>query len=257
MAKGIRALRNLLATAVNLFNRASMAISMWGGQRHQLLIPQATYAPWLVDEEFLSVYRRIEQISWTGIYQCWELWDLARQLSGTEGDLLEVGVWKGATSAILGRAMEGSDSELFCCDTFRGLVKSSPTSDPHARDGALKGPTASEVRSLFHDLGIGKATLLEGIFPDETGSSLEGRQFKLCHIDVDTRRSAHDVAVWIFPRLVVGGTMVFQDYGYHRTQGITALVDDLKGHPGLLVVHNLNGSALVVKTSPDSSWPLG
>ena len=69
------------------------------------------------------------------------------------------------------------------------------------------------------------------------------------HIDVDTRRSAQEVAEWVWPRMPVGGVIVFQDYGFHRTGGIAAYVDELRGQPGLLVIHNLNGSALVVKTA--------
>lgn len=256
MSRGIRVFRDLVFGFVRGVNRISMGLSASMGQHHQLVIPYATYAPWLKDQEFLELFRQVEPVACTSLYQCWELWELVQQNLALEGDVLEVGVWKGATGAILGKGLKRVDSRahLFCCDTFRGLVKSSE-SDPHLRDGALEGPCAADARDLLERLGVENFTVLEGVFPEESGAGLESRRFKLCHIDVDTRRSAEDVTAWVVPRLPVGGVIVFQDYGYHRTGGISSFVDDLKGCRGLLVVHNLNGSALVVKTEQEVSWP--
>lgn len=250
----MRILRNPVFALVSAFNRLSTWLSRSLGLRYQLTMPFATYAPWLGDPAFLELYSRVAPLSCTGLYQCWELWELAGQLAPLPGDVLEVGVWKGATSAILGQSLSRFDTEtqLFACDTFEGLVKTSPD-DPHLQDGALAGPTASQVRALLDALGVTNYTLLPGVMPDQTGHLLQERTFKLCHIDVDTRRSAEEITDWLLPRLTVGGALVFQDYGYHRTSGIASFVDSLKGRPGLLVIHNLNGSGIVLKTGVTKS----
>jgi O-methyltransferase len=41
--------------------------------------------------------------------------------------------------------------------------------------------------------------------------------------------------------------VVFDDYGFPATPGIAQFVDEQRGLPDRLVVHNLNGHAIVVK----------
>jgi O-methyltransferase len=51
---------------------------------------------------------------------------------------------------------------------------------------------------------------------------------------------------WAWPRLVPGGILVFDDFGFQVCQGIVQLVNELAGFDRL-VLHNLNGHALIVK----------
>jgi O-methyltransferase len=46
------------------------------------------------------------------------------------------------------------------------------------------------------------------------------------------------------------GIVVFDDYGFFGCEGVTAFVDrELRGQPRQIVLHNLNGHAVVVKTA--------
>lgn len=241
-------LRHAVYFFVQGFNAVSRAVSRVLGQRYQLVLPFATYAPWLDDREFQALFERIKSDCLVNIYQCWELWTLTRQIASLPGDLLEVGVWRGGSSVIMAKAMQLSDSRshLFCCDTFAGLVKTGGE-DPHLRDGDLADSGPQFVHQKMAQAGVHEYTVLEGVFPDQTGESLQNQRFSLCHIDVDTRASAEGVFEWVWPRLLGGGVVIFQDYGFHRTPGIAALVDEIRGRPGMRVVHNLNGNALVFK----------
>ena len=149
---------------------------------------------------------------------------------------------------LLGRALSSVDStaRLYCCDSFAGLVKLGAC-DPHNSEGELNDAGPEEVTARLERFGVSNFELLCGVFPDETGELIADKRFGLCHVDVDTKQSAHDVFEWVWPRLRSGGVVVFQDYGFHRTPGISELVDGLRGRPGLTVVHNLNGNALVFR----------
>ncbi|MGO9909075.1 MAG: class I SAM-dependent methyltransferase [Solirubrobacteraceae bacterium] len=89
--------------------------------------------------------------------------------------------------------------------------------------------------------------LLPGIFPDETGEQLADRTFRFVHVDVDVYQSASDVFEWAWPRLSHGGVAVFDDYGFPACPGVTQFVDEQRGRPDRLVLHNLNGHGIVVK----------
>ena len=53
---------------------------------------------------------------------------------------------------------------------------------------------------------------------------------------------------WSWDRLVPGGIVVYDDYGFNFCAGITRLVNEQVADPHKLVLHNLNGHAIVVKT---------
>jgi O-methyltransferase len=65
---------------------------------------------------------------------------------------------------------------------------------------------------------------------------------------VDTYESTKDVIEWALSRLVKGGMIVFDDYGFSGCEGVTRVVNDLRGsHAELFFIHNLNGHAIFVK----------
>ena len=105
---------------------------------------------------------------------------------------LEVGVYRGASSAIMGIRIKLLDqsSRLLCCDTFEGVVKASQN-DNFYKGGEYKDTSADLVTALLVDkLMIENVTILKGIFPDDTGQVISENRFRLCHIDVDTYQSA-------------------------------------------------------------------
>jgi len=89
--------------------------------------------------------------------------------------------------------------------------------------------------------------LLQGIFPDATGHLIENEKFCLCHIDVDAYISAKDIVTWLWPRMVIGGVIVFNDYGFPLTKGITLLVNEYLQREDAVRIHNLNGHGIIVK----------
>ncbi|MGP0032958.1 MAG: TylF/MycF/NovP-related O-methyltransferase [Solirubrobacteraceae bacterium] len=99
----------------------------------------------------------------------------------------------------------------------------------------------------MNSLGLERVQLLPGIFPDETGEQLADRTFRFVHVDVDVYQSASDVFEWAWPRLSHGGVAVFDDYGFPACPGVTQFVDEQRGRPDRLVLHNLNGHGIVVK----------
>ena len=89
--------------------------------------------------------------------------------------------------------------------------------------------------------------LLPGIFPDETSRMITAKEFRLCHIDVDVYQSAKDAVEWLWPKLVVGGLIIFDDYGWEGCDGVTKFVNEEKGKQDRLIFYNLNGHAIMIK----------
>jgi O-methyltransferase len=221
-----------------------------GQPAYERVAPVATYAPWNRDAHFLATYEEVKGHTLVDIYRCWELWTLVEQSAKLQGDIIEIGVWRGGTGAVMAKKAQscGNDSVVYLCDTFRGVVKAG-SNDTHYKGGEHADTSRPEVESLINRLGLRNTRILEGIFPDETACLIEARQcrFRLCHVDVDVYQSAKDIMDWIWQRMVVGGIVVYDDYGFDGCQGITAFVNEQADARDRLVFHNLNGHAMIVK----------
>lgn len=216
------------------------------------VFPVTTYAPWLTDAGFRKVFAAIEPFTLVDQYRCYELWQLLAEVGHVPGSVLEVGTWRGGTGALLACRAEqlGRRGITYLCDTFTGVVKAG-SHDTTYKGGEHADATAIQVQQVLGRVGARRAELLTGIFPEETGHLIENQEFAFGHIDVDVYQSAADVLAWLWPRLAVGGLVVFDDYGFRSCDGITRLVNEHRGRPDARIIHNLNGHAVLVKVSPE------
>ena len=65
---------------------------------------------------------------------------------------------------------------------------------------------------------------------------------------MDVYQSAKDIFEWAWPKMDVGGIVVFDDYGFSSCNGVTELVNQYKTRDDLCFIHNLNGHAILIKT---------
>jgi O-methyltransferase len=233
----------------DLLIRPAQRPSEVGSSPYARITPEATYAPWKSDDAFMSIYELVKDHTLVDIYRCWELWTLVAQSAKLKGSIIEIGVWRGGTGAIMARkaALCGIPDNIYLCDTFRGVVKAG-SNDPKYCGGEHADTSKKDVEALVHDqLKLTNVRVLEGIFPDETAGSIQDPTFRLCHVDVDVYQSAKDIVDWIWSRMVVGGIVVYDDYGFYTCQGITKFVNEQSPAKDRLVLHNLNGHAIVVK----------
>ncbi len=216
---------------------------------YETVRPNATYAPWIADRAFRDVYESVRENTLVDELRCYELWQLVRQAAKLDaGALLEVGVWRGGTGALIASAARrsGVTDDVYLCDTFAGVVKASRL-DPSYRGGEHSDTSRSLVERLITSLGLTGVRILTGIFPEDTASQILADRFRFAHVDVDVYESARSVTEWLWPRLVTGGMIVYDDYGFATCPGVTQAVDEQREKKGRLVFHNLNGHAVVVK----------
>jgi len=215
---------------------------------HAMAYPISTYAPWQADSEFQRVYRSVKANTLVDVWRCHELWSLLGELTDIHGAVLEVGVWRGGSGALMAARLAGLgiDDRVFLCDTWEGVVNTGPD-DIYYHDGKHDDTSREIVEALVRRLGLTNVELLQGVFPDDTGTEVAADALRLVHVDVDVYRSAKDVFEWAWPRLRPGGMAVFDDYGFPACPGVTRFVDEQRGRADRLVIHNLNGHGIVVK----------
>lgn len=211
--------------------------------------PNATLAPWLADADFMAAFEIAHKNSLVDVYRMHELWSLVAETAKAGGDIVEVGVWRGGTGALMARKekLSGGRGRVFLCDTFRGVVKAS-AEDSDYRGGEHDDTSRARVEALLKEMDGAEARILEGIFPDETGAALDSARVRLLHVDVDVYQSAKDSVEFLFARMPSGAAIVFDDYGFVGCEGVTRYADELRARSDLFFLHNLNGHAVFVKT---------
>lgn len=149
---------------------------------------------------------------------------LAKELQSVlhlDGDIADLGAYKGGTSIIMRRI--APDKCLHIFDTWTG----NPFDDPlcHHKVGEWAA-SLDDCKKL-----VGDAYYHQGILPD----SALGKSALYCfvYVDVDTYRTTCDAIDYFWPLLVSGGKLVIDDYDWEPCAGIKKAVDE----SGLTFVH--------------------
>lgn len=217
---------------------------------YEIIRPKATYAPWRKETKFIGIYEIIRNRTLVDLYRCYELWQLLIQSKKCKsGDILEVGVYKGGTGALLAAAAKWAqiESEVFLCDTFEGVVK---TGD---KDNLYKGGEHSDtsieyVQDLMDNLNLQNVHIIKGIFPDDVSEQFSGKTYRFVHIDVDAYQSAKDVFEYVWKRMEIGGIVVFDDYGFVYTKGVAIMIEGICNNiQDGIFVGNINGHGIFIK----------
>jgi O-methyltransferase len=221
-----------------------------GDPAHGFIHTLATYSPWLDDQEFIRLHRIVKEYTMVDLLRIYELWQLVAETKYVPGSLIEVGVWRGGAGTLMASraAMMGIDAPVYLCDTFTGVVKVTEK-DNFYHGGEHADTSVGIVESLIQKLNLSNVRILEGVFPDESAERIPvGEKFRFCHIDVDVYQSAKDIQDWIWEKMSAGGIIVYDDYGSDLCRGITELVNDQRASNDRIVVHNVNGHGIIIKT---------
>lgn len=172
----------------------------------------------LVDEILSNRYSMVSKFGFTSIY------DEKSRIDDLEGDIVECGVWRGGMSVFLSKLF--SDKKIWVVDSFTGFedIKDSryPTElwdkykikEPHTIDYKI-GIPVSEVKSVFekyNELDTKRINFIEGYVKDVLKPDVcPIEKIALLRIDVDAYSATMDVLDYLYPKVVSGGMIIFDD----------------------------------------------
>ncbi len=143
---------------------------------------------------------------------------LARELceSGADGDVVECGVCRGGSAAVLAAAIRDSKRLLWLYDSFEGMPAPGPQ-DPaaaQAETGRLAvgtDPVHAALRKVrFPEERV---RIRKGPFRETFGGALPGK-VALLHIDADWYDSVLGSLQTFYPLVSDGGWIVLDDFGH-------------------------------------------
>jgi O-methyltransferase len=141
-----------------------------------------------------------------GINEAYSIYAAVKQTEKIEGDIAEVGVYKGGSSEVICKAK--GDRTLHLFDTFEGI----PDIDRIDSKDFFKGQYATDIEEVKQYLKQYKnVQFYKGIFPD-TSEPVKDKHFSFVHLDVDIYKSTRDCLEFFYPRMNPGGIIISHDY---------------------------------------------
>jgi O-methyltransferase len=214
---------------------------------------------WLVDLSWAEPYdQHLRSAGWKPISEDlldrrFTLSQFARSVAGLEGSTAECGVLGGVGSSIICLSLRdtyGPDDRHFAFDSFEGLAE--PTQADRDRFGRLwwargdfnefSDRTARAVLAAFPFARVVKGWIPDGFV------AVGPERFRFVHIDVDLYDATRDCLEFFYPRLVPGGIVFFDDYGFEGTPGARRATREFFADKPEPIVELSSGQAFVVKS---------
>jgi O-methyltransferase len=170
---------------------------------------------------------------------------LAHYASCLQGNFAECGVYKGGTALLLARILKDTDKMLYLFDSFKGLPKGSQERDQWFTEGQFAATSAESVEELLREFQS-RIDIRCGWIP-QTFSGLDNNSYAFAHIDVDLYQSALDCCGYFYPRLVPGGVLLFDEYGFAAARGEKDAVDKFFADKPESPITFPTGQAIVLK----------
>lgn len=210
-------------------------------------------------------YRPWESDAWKSIFDAAELrlsrervYTLVQYLNKmllSEGDVIEMGVYRGCTAYVLGhfiniKCSKGATGEMggrtiYLCDTFSGTPDKF---DKSKGDINRKGKyTDTSVKYVEKKLSgcYDKVKCIEGFIPDSLVQIPNETVFCFAHIHLNLYRSTKDALLWLSNRMVLRGMVVVEDYGISNCEGVRNAVDELTNENIIDCIYIPTGQAIV------------
>jgi hypothetical protein len=218
------------------------------------------HSTWYMDEGYMTAWSMYPETSNQFRDKEYQLFQLAKSVANLEGDTAECGVFRGKGSFLICKALQESRPFTHhAFDSFEGL------SAPSEEDKQFKYDTGKLVIKeedikvwQENDLSVGLDTAkinlqafdfikyYKGWIP-ERFDEVADKQFKFVHIDVDIYEPTKQSLEFFYPRVVSGGIILCDDYGWVDCPGAKKAMDDFFSDKSESVVHLTTSQGLVVK----------
>jgi O-methyltransferase len=202
--------------------------------------------PWQEAAGFSRLWRDVRRKTLLDPPRAQTLYQLARNAAVLDGSFAEIGVYRGGTAKLLAHVADEHGRKLHLFDTFEGMPSVDADHDRHAKGDFARTSLASvqafvsrHASPVFHP----------GFFP-ETAAPVKDETFSLVHVDVDIAPSVEACCEFFYPRMVPGGVMVFDDYGFTSCPGAKLATDAFFERKPEPVLHLVTSQAVVFKHAP-------
>lgn len=167
------------------------------------------------DNRFLKILDDVSERCNMDNEEKFTLYSSMKAVKHLDGDVVEVGVYKGGSAKILCEAKGNKAIHLF--DTFEGLPEKVIAEEDLVRGGWLSDVSKDDVERYLNDYS--NVYFYKGLFP-QTASWLKSKKFCLVHLDTDIYQGTIEGLKFFWPRMTKGGRIISHDYNNVDCPGV-------------------------------------
>lgn len=178
------------------------------------------------------------------------LW-AAQQALHVEGDFVECGVWKGFSFGVVTHYLNWASisKSLYLYDTFSGIPEaynSENRSNAVYQQQNAEDPDAIFKAAVARFEGMENVHLVRGTVPESFAQACP-KKIALLHLDMNSAASEIAALEVLWDRVVPGGLIVFDDYGWAAYSAQKQAEDAFMAERGHTILELPTGQGLLVK----------
>ena len=205
----------------------------------------------------IEIIKSVKQFTLTSIERRFALIQAVNYIIKNKiaGDIVECGVWKGGSIMLIAKTLlelKSYDKELYLFDTFEGMPKPTEFDVSYKDDLAIKGFEDRKIDNNSSDwsrieLDEVKKNVFSTGYNNEKFHFIKGKvedtipknspeTISILRLDTDWYDSTRHELIHLFPRLVRGGVVIIDDYGFWK--GAKKAVDEYFEENNILILLN-------------------
>lgn len=172
------------------------------------------------------------------------MFQFSKQALTLQGDVAEIGVFRGGGARILAEVFSSKQIHLF--DTFEGMPEVDKKEDnlKAVWKGRYDDTSLTEVKNYLTEFN--NINFYKGIFP-KTSKPITGKKFCFVHIDTDIYQSTKACLQFFYPRMVLGGIIICDDYMSLECRGVEKAVDEFFKDKKEFPIHTTYHQCAIIK----------
>jgi len=190
------------------------------------------------DPEFAALFDACRHATMTAAERGYALYKAVEYITRAEiaGDFVECGVWRGGSLMMMALALRhfgANPRRLHAFDTFAGMPPPGPrdvrhdTGEPASERLAKTPRSENSIEWALAPIDVVRANMAATGYPAELTSYHPGlveetlpveapERIALLRLDTDWYESTKHELIHLYPRLVSGGVLIIDDYGFFR-----------------------------------------
>lgn len=205
------------------------------------------------DQKFVDAFKAIAEnnqersLGWRLHTLVWA----AQQALHLDGDFVECGVWKGFSFSIICRYLDFAkvDKALYLYDTYEGIPEE--MNSENRNNEVYEKETENDIDAIYNAVKdrfspYPNTRIVRGMVPD---SFVQDCPEKISFLHLDMNSSASEIAALkvLFDRVVPGGMIVFDDYGWTGYSQQRIAEDEFMAERGYKILELPTGQGMVIK----------
>jgi|GEM_PF-773003 len=195
------------------------------------------------DDDFKKLSQKLylEGRTCLSVREMWNIYNWVKKTEHINGDIAEVGVYKGGSAKIISEV--NKNRKLYLFDTFEGIPEND-FSINQINNGELCDSSLDNVKSYLSKYN--NIEYFKGVFPD-SAANFKKQAYSFVHLDTDIYEATLAGLEYFYPLVRPGGIILTHDYRTKHLPGVKKAFDEFFKNKPETIIELWDTQALITK----------